>query len=296
LKLLPSSVLALICLVACGPPGGEDDDDDTPCQPQGAETCDNGRDDDCDGMYDCDDGDCVAAPACESCIPVAEVCDDELDNDCDAIADCDDADCEGHPACPDGCGAIATPTGELALPDGDCPEDESQPCEGFEDTVAAAGFSAGQTLNDLGDLLGICVNMEHSWMRDLVIYAECPNHTRVMLVDFAGHVGGEVFLGEPVDADDVGPTPGVGWDYCWTPTATDLPWIDYADAHPGEHTLHAGDYRSSQPLDAFVGCPLNGDWTLRVEDRWGVDNGFIFEWSVRFDPSIVEDCEDWPGG
>ena len=93
---------------------------------------------------------------------------------------------------------------------------------------------------------------------------------------------------------DDGPVPGTGWDYCWTPTATDLPWIPYANAHPQERTLHSGDYQSSEPLDAFVGCPLNGDWTIRVEDRWGIDNGFIFRWSVRFDPSIVEDCENWP--
>ena len=71
-------------------------------------------------------------------------------------------------------------------------------------------------------------------------------------------------------------------------------WIPYANAHPGEHTLHSGDYQSSQALNAFVGCPLNGGWTIRVEDRWGIDNGYIFKWSVRFDPSLVEDCENWP--
>ena len=91
---------------------------------------------------------------------------------------------------------------------------------------------------------------------------------------------------------------GVGWDYCWTPTATNLPWITYANVNsPSAFSIFimpAGDYQSDQSLDAFLGCPLNGSWTIRVEDRWGIDNGFIFSWTVKFDRSIVEDCTNWP--
>ncbi len=267
---LAASALALV-FAGCGPSTGNGDDDgENPRTDAG-----------------------VDAP---TCIPIVERCDDTLDNDCDNIVDCEDADCEGNPICPAAnCGTLQTPSGSLALPDGDCDEDESIPCPGYEDDLAFTGFSTGQTLNDITKLLGICVNMEHSWMRDIVVYAKCPNGTKVMLSDFAGQMGGEVFLGEPNDNDEFGaPIPGVGYDYCWTPTATDAPWIPYANAHPGESPLHSGDYQSSQPLNAFLGCPLNGNWTIRVEDRWGIDNGFIFEWSVRFDPSIVEDCENWP--
>lgn len=246
------------------------------------------------------DDDVVVPPpdATPSCIPTPEVCDDHLDNDCDNIVDCDDDDCTGNPLCPTGgqCGTLQTPEGSLALPDGACPEDLTQPCAGYENSILFTGFNPGQTLNDITKLLGICVTMEHSWMRDLVIYAECPNGTRVNLDAFQGHTGGEIFLGIPNQNDEGGgaPIPGTGWDYCWTPTATDLPWIPYANSHT-EHTLHSGDYQSSESMNAFVGCPLNGNWTIRVEDRWGVDNGFIFKWSVRFDPSIVEDCSGWPG-
>ena len=267
--LLPTFAASLLGLLACGPASGGGGDDD--------------------GVT----GGADASVDAPSCTPIAERCDDQLDNDCDNIIDCDDSDCEGNPICPAStCGTLQTPEGMLALPDGACPEDETQPCAGYENTLNFTGFSAAQTLPDISKLLGICVNMEHSWMRDIVIYAQCPNGTRVMLDDFQGHTGGEVFLGVP-NPDD-GPTPGTGWDYCWTPTATDLPWIPYANAHPGEHTLHSGDYQSSQALNAFVGCPLNGGWTIRVEDRWGIDNGYIFKWSVRFDPSLVEDCENWP--
>ena len=41
---------------------------------------------------------------------------------------------------------------------------------------------------------------------------------------------------------------------------------------------------------ALIGAPLNGDWTIFVQDKWAIDNGFIFKWSINFDPTIVQDC------
>ena len=46
-------------------------------------------------------------------------------------------------------------------------------------------------------------------------------------------------------------------------------------------------------FDELVGCTLNGDWTIRATDDWGIDNGYIFEWTVTFSESIIPDCDDW---
>ena len=272
-----ASLLLALSLGACGTrPGGGDGDGDDDDDATGGEGEGEGEGENCPGD------------------PQIELCNNGRDEDCDGEADCNDPDCEGTPACSSSnCGELETPEGSLELPDGACPEDETQSCDGYESPINFTGFSLGQELNDITKLLGVCVNMEHSWMRDLVIYAECPSGVRVMLSDFVGHTGGQVFLGEPNDSDEGNPTPGTGWDYCWTPTADNEPWIPYANDNL-VGTLPAGDYQSSEPLDAFLGCPLNGNWTLRVEDRWGIDNGFIFSWSVRFDRSLVEDCSTWP--
>jgi hypothetical protein len=268
--------LSLLASIAGCPPSTTRDDDD-----------DDGRD---GGLPGWDSGPCID--------PSTEDCNNGDDDDCDGFRDCEDDDCHQDDAClVPGCGELQTPEASLALPDGDCPEDETEPCEGYEAPITFTGFTDGQELEDISALLGICVNIEHSWMRDLVIYAECPSGTRVMLSDFMGRSGGEVFLGVPDDTDDYDPEPGEGWDYCWTPSANNEPWIPYADAHGDLFgwTLPAGDYQSSESLDAFVGCPLNGDWTIRVEDRWGIDNGFIFKFWVKFDPNIVDDCSSWFG-
>ncbi|MBN1771572.1 MAG: hypothetical protein JXB32_09940 [Deltaproteobacteria bacterium] len=64
----------------------------------GTETdCADGLDDDDDGLTDCDDRDCAGDPACGT--RVETVCDDGLDDDGDGATDCDDRDCADDPAC-----------------------------------------------------------------------------------------------------------------------------------------------------------------------------------------------------
>ena len=137
----------------------------------------------------------------------------------------------------------------LALPDGDGAT--------YSTSLSFSNFSPGQVLTNIDDLLGICVNIEHSWMRDLQISIECPDGTSVLLLDQIDS-GGQVYLGEPNDGDGTNPIPGVGYDYCWTPDATNGTWLEYANANLPP-TLPPGDYNSVDPLSLLVGCPLNGN-------------------------------------
>ena len=172
----------------------------------------------------------------------------------------------------------------LPLPDGDGTS--------YMTSITFTDFAPGQVLTDINDLLGICVNMEHSWMRDLQISIECPNGTSVILHDHPGQVGGEVFLGEPFEADEglIPPIPGVGYDYCWTPNAPNPTWIQYANMY-NPQTLPPGDYSSYEPLENLIGCPLNGEWTITVQDLWAIDNGYIFSWGINFNPDLYPSIE-----
>ena len=58
----------------------------------------------------------------------------------------------------------------------------------------------------------------------------------------------------------------------------------------GSKQLPAGDYTTDTPFTALQGTVLNGDWKFRVTDLWGADNGFLFDWSISFDPSLVANC------
>jgi hypothetical protein len=75
--------------LACGGDGGTQD----------PEVCDDGIDNDGDGMTDCDDRDCRNDVACTGGT-LPEVCDDNIDNDGDGKTDCaDKKDCNRDPAC-----------------------------------------------------------------------------------------------------------------------------------------------------------------------------------------------------
>ena len=61
------------------------------------EICDNGVDDDGDGLVDCEDPDCSAAANCNPSI--TEICNNGIDDDGDGLVDCDDPDCSSASNC-----------------------------------------------------------------------------------------------------------------------------------------------------------------------------------------------------
>jgi gliding motility-associated-like protein len=157
------------------------------------------------------------------------------------------------------------------------PDDQS---ECFSSELIFSQFAPGAVVEDVNDILNFFINFEHSFMGDLVITFICPNGQALVVHDQGGS---GTFLGEPVD-NDSDLEPGIGYDYYWSPTATNGTWADNAGG-----TLPSGTYESSSDFSALLGCPLNGAWTVELCDMWGSDNGFIFDWSVNFDPSLYPD-------
>ena len=43
----------------------------------------------------------------------------------------------------------------------------------------------------------------------------------------------------------------------------------------------AYDSKSNEELSSLLGEPLEGDWTIRIQDRAAVDTGTLKEWSLR---------------
>ncbi|MEO8590225.1 MAG: PKD domain-containing protein [Flavobacteriales bacterium] len=148
-------------------------------------------------------------------------------------------------------------------------------------TMSISAFDAGQVLTDIADLLSVCVEMEHSYMSDLIITIICPNGQSVIMHQQGG---GGTFIGQALDGETVPPTMGVCWEYCWTPTTTNGTWVDSSGTSP----LPAGIYASVQPMHNLVGCPMNGDWTLSISDQAGADDGFLCGWHIDFNPAFYE--------
>jgi len=156
------------------------------------------------------------------------------------------------------------------------PDDQTQ-C--FNAELTFTSFSPGAVVeNANSDIVDFFINFEHSFMGDLTITFICPNG-QSMAVHQQG--GGGTNLGVPDQGDGTGP--GTGWDYWWSPLATNGTWADNAGIG-GQ--LPSDTYESAQPFTLMEGCPLNGTWEIEVCDSWGADDGYIFEWNINFNPEL----------
>lgn len=181
----------------------------------------------------------------------------------------------------------------------------------YTSTLVFTSFGQNQSLTHPSQLIGICANMEHSYLGDLNITLTCPNGSSSTLKAYPG--GGGTFLGEPID-NQANLNPGVGYDYCWKPTGTttmigaatsyqhtftDLAGTVYNNAtflppstsYPAASTAGGPypivTYSPVTPFTNLVGCPLNGSWVITVTDNLFIDNGYIFNWGIEFDQSIL---------
>ena len=133
----------------------------------------------------------------------------------------------------------------------------------------------------------ICLNIEHSYLGDLDIIIESPNGQQAFLHQYPSGFG--TYLGSPLDTTGSGTDPGVGADYCFSMDgATDLvdgPTIQAGD--PLSNSIEPGTYSPVESFNQLIGSPLNGNWCITVTDNLSIDNGYLFNWTLNFDTSIV---------
>jgi gliding motility-associated-like protein len=171
--------------------------------------------------------------------------------------------------------------------DGDyCIPDVQGEC--FPSELTFTQFAQDAIIDEVSDIQGFYSNMEHSFMGDLTITFICPNG-QALAVHQQG--GGGTFFGIPDQADsDECPTAlGIGWDYYWSPTATNGTMADESLDNTTDGSLNPGSYQSVAPWTDLLGCPLNGTWTILICDMFGLDDGNIFTWNVQFNPELYGD-------
>ena len=121
IRFIVAAALPLISLSLLGCPSGDDDDDTIPAEIEGDEAgeCDDGVDNDQDGLTDCDDDGCGAATAC--------VGDDDTGDD-DSAGDDDD----------DTTGAGCAPCGGTYVVENSSQLDEVALCESISGSLTVS--------------------------------------------------------------------------------------------------------------------------------------------------------------
>jgi len=146
------------------------------------------------------------------------------------------------------------------------------------------------------DFNQVCVNMEHMDYGHLSFELECPNGSSVLLKDYSP---GGAHLGEPVVfmGDDI---PGVGYEYCFsvsplfgTMAETSNEFHDYTDQagdpYFNQPYMPEGTYTPVESFENLIGCPLNGQWTINVEDNIIGTSGHVMGWSLFFNDDFYPD-------
>ncbi len=185
------------------------------------------------------------------------------------------------------------------IPDGPyC--DPSNSC--YNETVLFNCYMPGQTITAASDVLSVCMNFEHSYCGDLALILICPNNQQTILKTYlgSGQVRGWAHLGIPFGGDNhlnfdngclsIDNPPGIGWNYCWsqlysaTTTLNNQPSSTVVDS---TNTINnTGYFIPDQSFANLIGCPLNGQWTMKICDLWMIDNGYVFSWDLNLAPNL----------
>ena len=196
---------------------------------------------------------------------------------------------------------------------------------GLPDGVGEEYLSVIEVTNSPGDpvvsstvtLDSVWFFMEHSYSGDLDIEVICPSGVSAYIIEYPNTLGttnfGEPFASGAVDGESADPTPGVPYRYTVTdhdaPTFSEFdetaPTYTYTTV-PSQETgqtfiysdtyFPAGTYSSQDPFTVFNGCPVNGEWTLRIVDNIGLDNGYMFGWGLAFngaEQTIIQNRISW---
>ncbi len=211
----------------------------------------------------------------------------------------------------------------IFLPDG---QDCGSGCA-YTSSVTYDMFSPSAKITSVNDILYVRINIEHSYMGDIWIKLTCPNGQYATIMRFGGTAnsgcassvpmsergwlvsgsGGTDFGiadrtndNDPICSSANNPM-GTCWNYCWSNNVTE----GYSYAAGSGYVYESVNHHNSRadstnvasmtqvyhPDDNFFtkleNCPLNGDWSIQVNDAFNYDNGYVCGWEMALNPALL---------
>ena len=184
----------------------------------------------------------------------------------------------------------------------------------YQTNIPMSGFDSTAVITSGADIDQICLDIEHSYIGDIEIALTCPNGTTVSLMNAYNQTpfgwaelvpggcgnGISTFLGNDTDIDGGNPGSPV-WTYCFSTTNNTFNTI-CAENAAGNTVINDYGFPSMNPngvylpdgdFNQFAGCPINGNWTISVQDNQGIDDGYIFSWGIYFNASLYPESEGY---
>ncbi len=132
--------------------------------------------------------------------------------------------------------------------------------------------------NSVSDI-NIGLEIRHTWIGDVGVTIQSPSGTTVTIVDRPGNPASSFgCLNNNISAtlDDEASLPVE--NECASSSSTSNPPTSWAIL---------GSFTPNNPLSAFDGEPINGNWTITVTDAGFGDTGFLDSWSITYETVVV---------
>jgi len=160
----------------------------------------------------------------------------------------------------------------------------------YTSTLNFIGFPQGAKLDDTSKLVKVCAKMEALVVRDMQVELISPNGTIVPMLKFMDRMGGEIYLARRTTRIRTTPGPGHRLQVLLDRSGRDHDARDDECRLNGHQVVPEGDYKPDVPFSAFQGADLNGMWTFRVTDLWGIGQRLRVRVVDLLRPTLVSDC------
>jgi len=196
----------------------------------------------------------------------------------------------------------------------------------YRSYVNFTSFAPTATITNANDILFVRIKMEHSAIEDIRIKLFCPNGSSCRIVPdyqndgwggishyFRTNLGRANRLQEVSSCNPAQNPMGEAWNYVWSNNTTlgyqyaggtygycyepanihyiyNPMWDDgnYSYVIDSSNVSNMTQiYHPNQSFAGMVGCPLNGNWYIEIQDLWTNDNGYLHEWEIALDPHLL---------
>jgi gliding motility-associated-like protein len=147
-------------------------------------------------------------------------------------------------------------------------------------------FEETEFITDGSEIDTIMVMLEHNNLADVQVELICPNGSGIILKSFGGQDG--IDLGIPNASNPN--TEGTAYTYYWTDFGTNTAMNDITIALP-DTIMPEGEYGSESNFNSLAGCPLNGEWKIKVTGDVTDSQGWVFASQLTLDGQQI--FTDW---
>ncbi len=146
----------------------------------------------------------------------------------------------------------------------------------YTNSITRKDFPLTDTIASGSEIDSIGLLIVHSNSADLRISLTAPGGQTIILKNTGGN---QNYLGDTSAA-----TNGARW-YYWSMNATNT----MNSLTISGQMIPPGKYLPEQGFSLLTGSALNGQWTIKIEDLFGQNNGYILGWAIFFNPAYVPD-------